>query len=173
MSCLPKSPEAPRLSYFNTIIWEEVRSRSQLLFGLEEDWDIRDFLIEEGGLSPSTAQDIITDSQETLTPQEVRALAGLLAFPKALLQAVIDRRPGGELLGIVEGLDVFEGYERKWAKELLWHQTPRQEEAITACLRIAWGLECLDAASPYEDILALACETLRWTVVGAPGGGRR
>jgi hypothetical protein len=171
MRCLAKKP---RPSYFNIRLWDQVLSRCRLLFALEEDWDIRDFLIEEG-LSPQTVKGIISWDQVTLTPQEASNLADLLLFPEDLLQALMARMPKEELLALVKELDGCEDYDRKPIYGLFWDRTPHEDEALMACLRISWGLGSLDAASPHEDILSLAYDALCWTIVGNPialiGGG--
>jgi len=155
----------PRPSYFNMLIWDQVLSRCRLFFYVEEDWDIKDFLVREAGLSPSTATGIVVGDQVTLTPCEVSSLSYLLYFPEALMEALIRRRPGEEILEVIKWLDACEDYERKADEDIVWYRTPRREESITAHLNICWGLSYLDAESPYEDILAFAYEMLCWTLV--------
>lgn len=162
----------PCLGYLDALLWDQVTSRCRLFLGLEGDRAIRSFLVGEGGLSPSTAEGVIAGHHVTLTPQEVARLSDLLAFPEALFQAVISRRPGGELLGLLKGLDA-EGYDRQLAEGTPWDGTPREGEAVTGLLCVSWALASLDGGSADEDILALAHQALRWTVVGAAGGGRR
>jgi hypothetical protein len=164
----------PRLAYLNMLLWTQVVSRCELLFGLEDEQTITDFLIAKGGLSLTTAEGIIAGHHVTLTPQEVSALSDLLAFPEALFQALMSRRPAEDLLGLfLKGLDA-EDYDRQLVEGTLWDGTPSEEEAARALLSISWLLASLDERRPDEDILALAYEALCWTVVGpiaVAGGG--